>query len=130
MSEVIIVEDDNTDVWGWSEAVQYEKGDSLPPGSESTMKGYVKINTTQNPCLQEVREIWDQWTDDMREQFKKEFGDIALLLKVPVDRQLLRAMAQFWNPAYNCFTFGRVDMTPTLEEYELSLIHISEPTRH
>ncbi|KAH1083694.1 hypothetical protein J1N35_023455, partial [Gossypium stocksii] len=23
----------------------------------------------------------------------------------------------FWNPAYNCFTFGEVDLIPTLEEY-------------
>ncbi|KAK5835397.1 hypothetical protein PVK06_011085 [Gossypium arboreum] len=26
-------------------------------------------------------------------------------------------MVQFWNPAYSCFTFGNVDLTPTLEEY-------------
>ncbi|KAG8474234.1 hypothetical protein CXB51_033589 [Gossypium anomalum] len=26
-------------------------------------------------------------------------------------------MVQFWNPAYGCFTFGEVDLVPTLEEY-------------
>ncbi|KAG8479006.1 hypothetical protein CXB51_028868 [Gossypium anomalum] len=26
-------------------------------------------------------------------------------------------MVQFWNPAYRCFTFGEVDVVPTLEEY-------------
>ncbi|KAG8492477.1 hypothetical protein CXB51_009560 [Gossypium anomalum] len=26
-------------------------------------------------------------------------------------------MVQFWNPAYSCFTFGNVDLVPTLEEY-------------
>ncbi|KAG8503199.1 hypothetical protein CXB51_001201 [Gossypium anomalum] len=26
-------------------------------------------------------------------------------------------MAQFWNPAYSCFTFGKVDLVPTVEEY-------------
>ncbi|KAG8502220.1 hypothetical protein CXB51_001980 [Gossypium anomalum] len=26
-------------------------------------------------------------------------------------------MAQFWNSAYSCFTFGRVDLVPTVEEY-------------
>ncbi|KAL1186272.1 hypothetical protein V6Z11_A01G169100 [Gossypium hirsutum] len=26
-------------------------------------------------------------------------------------------MTQFWNSAYNCFTFGEVDLVPTLEEY-------------
>ncbi|MBA0553685.1 hypothetical protein Golob_012842, partial [Gossypium lobatum] len=23
----------------------------------------------------------------------------------------------FWNPAYSCFTFGKVDLVPTIEEY-------------
>ncbi|KAG8485453.1 hypothetical protein CXB51_021214 [Gossypium anomalum] len=26
-------------------------------------------------------------------------------------------MVQFWNPTYSCFTFGDVDLVPTLEEY-------------
>ncbi|MFQ6652709.1 hypothetical protein Gotur_024445 [Gossypium turneri] len=30
---------------------------------------------------------------------------------------LFRALAQFWNSAYSCFTFGEVDMVPTVEEY-------------
>ncbi|MBA0878392.1 hypothetical protein Goshw_006847, partial [Gossypium schwendimanii] len=37
--------------------------------------------------LQEFKEIWDQWNDE------------------------------FWNPAYSCFTFRRVDLVPTVEEY-------------
>ncbi|MFQ6643430.1 hypothetical protein Gotur_017850 [Gossypium turneri] len=27
------------------------------------------------------------------------------------------ALAQYWNPAYSCFTFGKVDLVPTVEEY-------------
>lgn len=30
---------------------------------------------------------------------------------------MFRAMAQFWNFAYSCFTFGKVDLAPTIEEY-------------
>ncbi|MBA0820303.1 hypothetical protein Gohar_021595, partial [Gossypium harknessii] len=26
-------------------------------------------------------------------------------------------LAQFWNLAYSCFTFGKVDLVPTIEEY-------------
>ncbi|MBA0637555.1 hypothetical protein Godav_024588, partial [Gossypium davidsonii] len=37
--------------------------------------------------LQELKEIWGQWNDE------------------------------FWNPAYSCFTFGKVDLMPTIEEY-------------
>ncbi|MBA0786815.1 hypothetical protein Gotri_027338 [Gossypium trilobum] len=36
---------------------------------------------------------------------------------VKADKYLFRALAQFWNPAYSCFTFGKVDLTPTVEEY-------------
>ncbi|MBA0563299.1 hypothetical protein Golob_008283 [Gossypium lobatum] len=34
-----------------------------------------------------------------------------------VDKHLFRALAQYWNLAYNCFTFGKVDLVPTVEEY-------------
>ncbi|MBA0754922.1 hypothetical protein Gogos_020441, partial [Gossypium gossypioides] len=33
------------------------------------------------------------------------------------DKHLFRALAQYWNPVYNCFTFGKVDLVPTVEEY-------------
>ncbi|MBA0661530.1 hypothetical protein Goklo_005816 [Gossypium klotzschianum] len=34
-----------------------------------------------------------------------------------MDEHLFRALAQFWNSTYSCFTFGEVDMVPTVEEY-------------
>ncbi|MBA0789345.1 hypothetical protein Gotri_026274, partial [Gossypium trilobum] len=34
-----------------------------------------------------------------------------------VDKRLFRDLAQFWNTAYSCFTFGKVDLVPTVEEY-------------
>ncbi|MBA0670936.1 hypothetical protein Goklo_024550, partial [Gossypium klotzschianum] len=34
-----------------------------------------------------------------------------------VDKRLFRALAQFWNSAYSYFTFGKVDLVPTIEEY-------------
>ncbi|MBA0637731.1 hypothetical protein Godav_029131, partial [Gossypium davidsonii] len=34
-----------------------------------------------------------------------------------VEKHLFRALAQFWNPAYSCFTFGGGDLVPTVEEY-------------
>ncbi|MBA0789299.1 hypothetical protein Gotri_026142 [Gossypium trilobum] len=30
-----------------------------------------------------------------------------------VDKHLFRALAQFWNLAYSCFTFGKVDLVPS-----------------
>ncbi|MBA0671985.1 hypothetical protein Goklo_000132, partial [Gossypium klotzschianum] len=43
--------------------------------------------------------------------------DLPYLLSVKVDKYLFQALVQFWNPAYSCFTFGKVDLAPTMEEY-------------
>ncbi|KAG8486010.1 hypothetical protein CXB51_019405 [Gossypium anomalum] len=37
--------------------------------------------------------------------------------RISVDKCLFRAIVQFWNPAYSCFTFEKVDLVPTVEEY-------------
>ncbi|MFQ6667041.1 hypothetical protein Gotur_033185, partial [Gossypium turneri] len=34
-----------------------------------------------------------------------------------MDKHLFRALTQYWNPACNCFTFGMVDLVPTVEEH-------------
>ncbi|MBA0575177.1 hypothetical protein Golob_024440, partial [Gossypium lobatum] len=41
----------------------------------------------------------------------------APLPNIKVDKHLFLALAQFWNPTYSCFTFGKVDLVPTVEEY-------------
>ncbi|KAH1072400.1 hypothetical protein J1N35_024728 [Gossypium stocksii] len=38
-----------------------------------------------------------------------------------VDEHLFRAITHYLNPAYSCFTFGKVDMVPTVEEYSALL---------
>ncbi|MBA0650098.1 hypothetical protein Goklo_017574, partial [Gossypium klotzschianum] len=76
--------------------------DSLAEGYVSELWDFTHISVTQN-SLQELKEIWNQWNDK-------------------VDKHLFRALAQFWNPAYSCLTFGRVDLVPTVEEY-MALLH-------
>ncbi|MFQ6655506.1 hypothetical protein Gotur_026028 [Gossypium turneri] len=44
------------------------------------------------------------------------YGDLPYLLDIKVDKHLFRALAQFWNPSYSCFTFRGVDLVPTVEE--------------
>ncbi|MBA0834164.1 hypothetical protein Goarm_006542, partial [Gossypium armourianum] len=39
------------------------------------------------------------------------------LLDVKVDKHFFQAFTQYWNPAYSCFTFGKVHLVPTVEEY-------------
>ncbi|MBA0576278.1 hypothetical protein Golob_024084 [Gossypium lobatum] len=42
------------------------------------------------------------------------------LLDIKVDEHLFRAPAQYWNPAYSYFTFGKADLVPTIEKYSLA----------
>ncbi|MBA0648475.1 hypothetical protein Goklo_016188 [Gossypium klotzschianum] len=58
-----------------------------------------------------------QWDDETKQLFYSNYGDFPYLLDVKVDKHLFRALAQYWNPVYNCFTFRKVDLVPTVEEY-------------
>ncbi|PPD96137.1 hypothetical protein GOBAR_DD06838 [Gossypium barbadense] len=62
--------------------------------------------------LQELKEIWDQWSNEVRQLFYANYGDLPYLLDME-------------NPAYNCFTFGKVDLVPTVEEY-MALLRCSK----
>ncbi|MFQ6657068.1 hypothetical protein Gotur_026894 [Gossypium turneri] len=84
----------------------------------------VQTCVTQN-SLQELKEIWDQWNDEVKQLFYSSYGDLPYLLDIKVDKHLFRALAQFWNPAYSCFTFGGGDLVPTVEEY-MALLRCSK----
>ncbi|KAG8483216.1 hypothetical protein CXB51_022112 [Gossypium anomalum] len=81
--------EDNAYVCTWSEKTQLEKGDSVTEGYTPELWDFTRVNLT----------------------------DLPYLLDVKVDRHLFRAMVQFWNLSYSFFTFGDVDLVPTLEEY-------------
>ncbi|KAG8498763.1 hypothetical protein CXB51_005224 [Gossypium anomalum] len=74
------------------------------------------VNVRQNN-LEDLVRVWNQWDSDTRGIFTERYGDIAHLITIRVDEQLIQAMVRFWDPAYQCFTFNQVDMTPTIEEY-------------
>ncbi|MBA0671913.1 hypothetical protein Goklo_000011 [Gossypium klotzschianum] len=76
----------------------------------------VQICVTQN-SLQELKEIWDQWDEEVRQLFYSNYRDLPYLLDIKVDKHLFWALTQFWNSAYSCFTFERVDLVLTTEEY-------------
>ena len=49
--------------------------------------------------------------------FEVRYGRIAHLMKIPVQISAVKALMHLWDPSYRCFTFGDIDMTPTIEEY-------------
>ncbi|MFQ6671628.1 hypothetical protein Gotur_036109 [Gossypium turneri] len=116
--------EDNAAVQTWSKTIQWEKGDSLAKGYVSELWDFTRISVTQN-SLQELKEIWDQWNDEVKQLFYSNYGDLPCLLDIKVNKHLFRALAQFWNPAYSCFTFGRGDLVPTVEEY-MALLRCSK----
>ncbi|GMI71424.1 hypothetical protein HRI_000811700 [Hibiscus trionum] len=112
----------NDDVRKWSENTQRRRDDIILARPDEQFSGYVHLHLKQNDT-QELAEIWGQWKTDQRQMLYDAYGDIAYLLQVHADKGLIRAMAQFWNPLYNCFTFNGEDMTPTIEEYT-ALLHL------
>ncbi|MBA0671418.1 hypothetical protein Goklo_024139 [Gossypium klotzschianum] len=77
--------------------MQREKGDSLADEYVSELWDFTRISVTQNN-LQELKKIWGQWNDEVRQLFYNNYGDLPYLLDVKVDKHLFRALAQFWNP--------------------------------
>ncbi|MFQ6651639.1 hypothetical protein Gotur_023886, partial [Gossypium turneri] len=62
---------------------------------------------------------WSEITQQEKgDSFADEYvSDLWDFTRISVDKRLFRALAQFWNPAYSCFTFGKVYLVPTIEEY-------------
>ncbi|KAL4361251.1 hypothetical protein GQ457_04G017670 [Hibiscus cannabinus] len=110
----------NLGVRRWSTEAQRLKGDSVLEGEKTEQWDFTRIKVVQNHLL-ELKMIWERWNGDNKQLFFKKYGDLPYLLDISIDKVLFRALAQFWNPAYNCFTFGSIDLVPTIEEY-LSLI--------
>ncbi|KAL1073715.1 hypothetical protein V6Z11_D11G242200 [Gossypium hirsutum] len=54
------------------------------------------------------KEIWDQWSDVVKQLFYSNYEDLPYLLYMKVDKHLFHALAKFWNSAYGCFTFGKI----------------------
>ncbi|KAG8493641.1 hypothetical protein CXB51_011779 [Gossypium anomalum] len=125
----------NAVVREWSLKTQREKGDSLVEGCAANLPEHTTVNVRQNN-LEDLVRVWNQWDSDTRGIFTERYGDIAHLITIRVDEQLIQAMVRFWDPAYQCFTFNQEDMTPTIEEYAALLridnvqfgkIYVKEP---
>ena len=85
---------------------------------------YPKFPETKK--IKELKAIWESWTVDRQYAFTAKYGDIALLLSIEIDEQLLKAIVLFWDPSYRCFTFNQETLTPTVEEYA-ALLRITSP---
>ena len=110
----------------WSAKLQGKKGDCLLKGFVFELPNTIYPKIPEIKRLGELKTIWDSWTARRQSAFTTKYGDIALLLTIEVDEQLLKAAILFWDPSYRCFTFNHENLTPTVEEYAV-LLRISPP---
>ncbi|KAL1178811.1 hypothetical protein V6Z11_A03G119500 [Gossypium hirsutum] len=129
------VTEKNVVVRDWSLKIQKVKGDSLTEGCIFNLPEHVTSNACQNN-LKDLTQIWKQRDSYTRGIFTEKYRDIAYLIAINIDEQLIQAMVRFWDPAYQCFTFNQEDMTPTIEEYaallpidnvQFNKIYVKEP---
>ena len=101
--------------------LQGKKGDCLSEGFVCELPNIVYPKILEIKRLGELKTIWDNWTIKRKNAFTTKYDDIALLLPIEVDEQLLKAAILFWDLSYRCFTFNHEDLTPTVEEYVVLL---------
>nr|XP_034889980.1 uncharacterized protein LOC118030067 [Populus alba] len=49
--------------------------------------------------------------------FSGKYGRLLEIAKIEVLNPAIKALINFWDPDYRCFSFGNVDLCPTIEEY-------------
>ncbi|MBA0647758.1 hypothetical protein Goklo_015579 [Gossypium klotzschianum] len=65
--------EDNATIQILSEKTQQEKANSLTEGYVSELWDFTRISVTQNN-LQELKEVWDQWDDETKQLFYRDYG--------------------------------------------------------
>ena len=102
----------------WSESMKKMKVDCLRDGYVSFLPKEVHVEQKQND-LTELARIWGKVSGPNKKKFCDQYGQIASLIAVKVDKSLIPAVIQFWDSSYRCFTFNGEDMMPTVEEYSM-----------
>ena len=85
-------------------------------GCVSSLPEEPYTDLTQN-YLFDFATLWEQFGISKNKKFLETYDDIASLILVPMEKPLLRAVMRFWDLSYRCFTFGKNDLVPTIEEY-------------
>ena len=102
-------------VWEYFTKQQQQHGDATTGNMHNGAKGVSlkKINYD----FGWVQDLWEMFNIKEKKDFKRQFGNLTSLPGVRIDWQMIRAILQFWDCEFRCFTFGDMDFTPTIEEY-------------
>ena len=102
----------------WSKQIHKSQGDCLTTDYVLSLPEEPYTNFTQNH-LSDLVTLWEQFGTSKKKQFCETYGDIASLTSIPLEEPVLREALRFWDPLYRCFTFGKEDLVPTIEEYSV-----------
>lgn len=91
-------------------------GNSKVTTRDNTFKN-IRVDSRRNDTT-ELLECWEKLSARDKDVFYERYGKIADLLQMQVQWDALKALTEYWNPSYRCFTIGEIDTTPTIEEYD------------
>ena len=79
----------------WFAKLQGKKGDCLSEGFVSRLPNAVYSKILEIKKITELKTIWDNWTEERQNAFMAKYDNIAFLLPIEVDEQLLKAIILF-----------------------------------
>ena len=74
----------------WSAKLQRNKRDCLPKEFVFELPNAVYPKFPKIKKMKELKAIWESWTVERQDAFTAKYGDIALLLPIEIDEQLLQ----------------------------------------
>ena len=72
-----------------------------------------------NCITNEVNRLTTHFLKVDKDTFFRKYGRLVEIARVEVLSPVVRALVHFWDPDYQCFSFGSIDICPTMEEYGL-----------
>jgi len=95
-----------------SELSQLTEGDCLKSDA-------MRLSPIKNlDCIiNEVNKLTAHFQNVDKNAFFGKYGRLMEIAKVEVLSPAVRALVHFWDPDYRCFSFGSIDLCPTMEEY-------------
>ncbi|KAL3740080.1 hypothetical protein ACJRO7_021369 [Eucalyptus globulus] len=69
----------------------------------------------------ELKSWWDRLGHEGQSYVESRLGRLVPLLDVDVQSGVMQALAHFWSPQTSTFIFGKHELTPTLEEYNIAI---------
>ena len=69
--------------------------------------------------MNDVNKLTTHFQNVDKDVFFRKYGRLVEIARVEVLSPTVRALVHFWDPDYRCFSFGSIDLYPTVEEYGL-----------